>query len=83
MIVILAITLLIELALYLMHRAQRDAMRRALERAHERAASRSTRPRVPVAPFLFAERGTDDRRAVIGARPDVGAVWNIDPTVTP
>ena len=85
MIVILTITLAIELALYMAHRGQRDTARRALERAYERAARRTV-AHAP-APMTYAdwqalERATDDRRAVVGKRSDVGAVWNSNPRYT-
>ena len=93
-IVILAIVALIEGALYLAHRSQRDAAQRTAQRLRVRQSAQArmvaNTASGPYGKFPngwdtaaeWTERASDERRAVIGQRAGIGAVWNSDPKVT-
>ena len=87
-ITVLVIVAMIEIVLFFTHRVTvadsvtvADTLR---EMEARQATARSYSRPVPyqAAPFEWTERASDDRRAVIGSRADVGAVWNLDPKVT-
>jgi len=85
---ILAIVAIFEVCIYAVHRARQSdrvtvadtlrdiEVRQATARSYSRPVAYSP------APFEWTERATDDKRAVIGRRAGIGAVWNSDPKVT-